>query len=66
MIQFTCKECGHVQEVGSTTIRFIGGEIRRDGDVCEECGGICDHTNPKKGVPSMQFTDSGTGKKKIL
>jgi len=66
MTEFKCKECGHLQTRANTTIKIIDGEVRMTGDTCEKCGGRCELANPKKGVPGMSFTDSGTGKKKVL
>ncbi len=65
MILMKCKECGNEQELHTQRMRVVDGKVVKDGDICPECGGDCEHINPREGVPSLSFTDSGTGKKVV-
>ena len=61
-----CTECGHQYHVPNMSSKIVDGEIRRTGDTCPECGGRADLANKKIGTPGLNFTDSGTGKKRVL
>jgi len=65
MILMKCEDCGNEQELHVQVMRVVDGKVVADGEVCPECGGKAIHANPKKGIPSMSFTDSGTGKRVV-
>ncbi len=71
-MNFECTKCDHKHNEVSTTMRVRDGEIRYynstddPADICPECGSRCKETTKKKGVPGMTFTDSGTGKRRVL
>ena len=68
----TNPDCGNIHTETSTTMRVRGGEVRYYNgsddpcDICPKCGGRCKETTKKEGLPTMKFTDRGTGKNRLL
>lgn len=61
-----CPSCDNELTLGSLSMKFVGGRVRYANDICSECGDVMELKDPKSGVPSMQFFDNGSGKKKVL